>query len=722
MSQQFFDELVMTYKINLSEQQRIAVTCIKGPCLLLAVPGGGKTTTLLSRIAFLIMVEEVAPEKILSITFSRASANDMKARYEALFSHMIKGRIHFSTIHSFAYGVVMSYVKSKNLNWVLIEGKYDSKWSKGKLLRQIYYTLNHDYISEGEYDILTNNISYVKNIMLSKEGIHSYKSEIKGFYEIYSQYEKIKHEEGLIDFDDMLSRCYLILMENNTILTYYQNRYDYIQVDEAQDTSKLQHEIIALVAQRHKNVFYVADDDQSIYGFRGASPQYLLNIRAVYNEATVIKMEQNFRSSNQIVEATNQFIKMNQHRYNKNIYTENETGLPVTICEANDREDQYKSVVKAISNESEHGDIAVLYRNNHSAIGMALKLSEQQIPFYLRDFKKKFFSHWVIVDILNILNFAQDVCNIHQFTSFYYKLRGYYISKQMLESMVNAGEEISVFRQIIENNNLAAYQEKNVEQLGEAFEILATLPPKDGIEYILTVMGYLEFLTDRTGGLRNTLDGYNNMIQVLKDMAKEVLDVKELEMKIEELEYIVERASKNDGKDVMTLTTVHSSKGLEWKQVYMIDLLNGIFPNNEVLKSMNSREIEEERRLFYVGMTRAKSKLTLYNTKNGITSIFLDELKDILEGKKEKKTLSNKGDKSTKRIYSVTEPVYACSQLEGSDTLYEPLVKGTEVEHINFGLGTVKYCNQKHIVICFGKKEKRMSYQYCLEKGLLTIK
>lgn len=367
----------MTYGITLSEQQKMAVKQTYGPCLLLAVPGGGKTTTLLCRLAYLVKVAAIEPSKILSITFSRASAKDMKERFDSLFKGTIKGDIRFSTIHSFAYSVVMSYNKKFSDRWRLIEGGVeDSQWQKGRMLSKIHYQVNREHLSDGDYEQLSNDLSYVKNTMKSREALEAYTSSIDNFMEIYETYERTKRQNKLMDFDDMLIHCYKILINQPTILLSYQERYSHIQLDEAQDTSKLQHEIVALLASKHKNLFFVADDDQSIYGFRGgAKPSYLFNIADVYEDVNVIKMEMNYRSTKAIVALCNIFIKNNKMRYDKQIVTDNERGISVAIEEVSRRKDQYKVLVDKIRNltleedkEDPNPSIGIIYRNNFSAV------------------------------------------------------------------------------------------------------------------------------------------------------------------------------------------------------------------------------------------------------------------------------------------------------------------------------------------------------------------
>ncbi len=716
MSEAFFDTLASTYNINLSEAQRQAVVHVDGPCLLLAVPGGGKTTTLLSRVAYLVSHEGIPPERLLSITFSRASANDMKERFRDIFGDSIQEKIIFSTIHSFAYRVVMSYMKSSDSMLTLIEGNNDPRHSKGRILRQIYTQINHDYISEGDYELLTGDLSYVKNVMMDTQDIRRFSSEIRQFYEIYQAYEAYKQKHHYMDFDDMLTKCHGILSKEPKVLQHYQRRYDYIQVDEAQDTSRLQHAIIELIAKSHQNIFYVADDDQSIYGFRGATPAYLLNIQAIYKGAVIIRMEQNYRSTKAIVEGVNRFIKKNKKRYDKNIQTNNPQGLPILIHQVERRQDQYPEIVTRLEEMDDYSDVAILYRNNHSAVSMIHSLGKTSVPFKLKGLKRRFFDHWVVTDIMNMLGFVDDTSDLHTFKTFYYKLRGYYISKQMVESIDGHYKQMSVFQQILRSSHLAGYQGEKIQMLEEDFRHLTTLKIYDAIEYLMTQMGYLEFLLDRTGDSSATFDSYNMMIEILKDLAKSSNTFSDLQDAVVALERQVQEAAENTSQNAITLSTVHSAKGLEWSRVFMIDLISGIFPNKDIIDSNDQDAMEEERRLFYVGMTRAKQDLVLFEVNKGMTSPFVEEMSVILQpGKSKKKTKQSDPSKGKER----RTPLLFSGFKKTGNINFDPMEPGTAVSHKVYGKGIVKACDHKRITLVFDEGEKKLNYNFCMNQGLI---
>ena len=283
--------------MNLSKEQIDAIHHMKGPALVLAVPGAGKTTVLIHRTANLILNHHIGPERILSITFSRASARDMKGRFNKLYGDISDMPVHFSTIHSFTYGVIREYAYKNRIRYTLVE---DNKkdLNKYNILKRIYFSINREYITDEKLETLINSIGYIKNMLITpEEFLSQYKIGISNFKVVYRSYDNYKRTNYLLDFDDMLTLSLEILNKDKHLLNKYRNRYQYIQVDEGQDTSKAQMEIIKTLAHPKNNLFIVADDDQSIYGFRGAYPKGLFEFNKIYKDGRVFYMEQNYRST-----------------------------------------------------------------------------------------------------------------------------------------------------------------------------------------------------------------------------------------------------------------------------------------------------------------------------------------------------------------------------------------------------------------------------------------
>lgn len=601
--------------MNLSKDQEEAVKHLYGPALVLAVPGAGKTTVLIHRTINLIQNHKISPERILSITFSRASALDMKDRFNEYFKELSSIPVNFSTIHSFCYSLIREYAYMNKKRFTLIEDD-KNRLNKYNLLKKIYLDTNKEYITEEKLESLLNSIGYIKNMMLDIDSfVKLNKPDIDNFKIIYNAYEKYKRNNDLIDFDDMLTIALHILQNNKYILGKYRSKYDFIQVDEGQDTSKVQMEVVKTLALPNNNLFLVADDDQSIYGFRGAYPKGLFQFNKDHPKGKLFFMEQNYRSSKNIVSVSNRFIKGNTLRYNKNIYTENKFMEPINIVKFDNIIDQYEY----LANELKGGNFdksAVLYRNNLSSIGLMEFLQRNNIPFNIRDTKLRFFNHWLLSDIINFMIFSKDTSNIEIYEKIYYKKKGY-ISRKMINYAKTLNYNISVFDRIHEYPDLPPYYRNTIRDLKYDFNKLSKLNPIQSIDYIEKKLEYDKYLKENSIKFGYTYDVLKTTIYFLKLIASKLNTTDELVNRLKQLEYISK--SSRDNKNAVTLSTVHSSKGLEFDRIYMVDLVDGDFPSIssiEAFEKGNFELIEEERRLFYVGMTRARYHLSLITVNN----------------------------------------------------------------------------------------------------------
>lgn len=276
----------------------------------------------------------INPENILTLTFSKASALDMKYRFHKVFGSEVEGELHFSTIHSFCYTVLRTYTQKICMTFPTIIEDEKAPITKSQLLRQLYQKHNESYLSDDKLEELSNAICYMKNMMIPDNEIANYKAGIKNFYEIFKNYEAYKQQNNFIDFDDMLTKTLVLFNQNSDLINAYRSKYTYINVDESQDTSYLQHQIIKCLANPRNNIFMVGDEDQSIYTFRAAFPKALLDFEKTYPGAQVYLMENNYRSTKNIVAAANKFIKQNNERYDKNMFSERDEGTPAkyTVC------------------------------------------------------------------------------------------------------------------------------------------------------------------------------------------------------------------------------------------------------------------------------------------------------------------------------------------------------------------------------------------------------
>lgn len=618
--------------MKLSIEQNQAINHIDGPALVLAVPGAGKTTVLIHRTYNLITNQGVNPEKILSITFSKASAMDMKERFNTIFPDIPSPLVKFSTIHAFCFSLIKEYSFINKISYRLIEDD-KNELNKYTLLKAIFLKLNKEHITEERLDSLLSSIGYIKNMMITPDSFKkNNRVDIDNFVEIYNIYEDYKRRNFLLDFDDMLTISMEILNDNPYLLKKYRDKYDYFQLDEGQDTSKIQLSIIKLLASPKNNLFIVADDDQSIYGFRGAFPKGLLEFNKEFNNGKLYFMEKNYRSTKNIVSICNKFIKTNKERYKKEIYTDNDFLEPIDIIKVKNIKDQYKIILDSLK-DKDLSDCCILYRNNLSSVGLIEILERSKIPFYMRDTKLRFFNHWILTDILSFMDFASDTSNLEIYESIYYKARGY-IAKKHINFAKTLDYSIPVFDRIKEYPNLNEFYIKTLRDLKHDFKRLSKLKPFEAIEFIQKELEYDEYLKENSMKFGYTYDTAKTILYYLQLISKNSGDLNEFKGRLAHLKYLSLNSKNNKGS--LTLSTIHSAKGLEFDSVYMVDLVEGDFPSIssiEAIEKGNMELLEEERRLFYVGMTRAKKHLTLITTKNlGDKELepsrFLDEIVD----------------------------------------------------------------------------------------------
>ncbi len=698
MSNAFFDLLKMKYKIDLNEQQKLAVLHKDGPAIVLAVPGAGKTTVLISRTANLILNYNIKPENILSITFSKASARDMKDRFSSIFGHSVGSKTMFSTIHSFAYSIVRDHAYIAKTSYSLIEGE-NSSTNKATILREIYKKVNNSFINDDKLEELQSTISYIKNMMLDVESfVRVNNISFNRFEDIYNMYERFKKENNYIDFDDMLTLAYEILQNNPSLLNKYKSKYKYVQIDEGQDTSKIQNEIIKTIVKPNNNLFIVADDDQSIYGFRGAVPEELLDFKKTYPNAKMFYMEENYRSSNNIVYICNEFIKKNTSRYKKNLTTSNPNNRPITIVKVRDEYHQYKYLIDNLLKKQCYYNTAILYRNNLSLIGIVEIFSRYSIPFYVRDSKLNFFNHWVLKDIICFFNVALNPKDKFSFEKIYFKMNRY-ISKNAINFIFSTSSSESVFDLLLEFPGFQYFQLENIRKLSKEFKLLSRKSPYDGILFIEKELEYAGYLKDNCKSLGYSYEGIKSIISNIKLIAKETKSIPEFLEKLERLQKNIDDSKFNKGKNAVHLSTIHSAKGLEFEEVYMIDLVDGEFPSSSTIEAYedgNFKPLEEERRLFYVGMTRAKNLLDIItldsvNNEKVESSRFIKELQEIMLTLQENHSRKN-------------------------------LKVGCKVIHAKFGKGEVRGINKDKIEILFDNNIlKKISLNSCLKNSLLKI-
>ena len=607
-----------------SESQLQAINHMDGPALILAVPGSGKTTVLLARINNLIN-KGVSPDNILAMTFSKSQAFDMKKRYTELYGD---SSIEFSTIHAFAYGIIRSFY---NKDVELIES--NKKYNKYQIVQHIYSRTRHRKMNDEQLEAFFRVSSLLKNTLMDYEDYKNmYSSAFTGFEKVYNEYEKFKHERNLIDFDDMLLIALKILQDNKQALKYLQDKFRYIQIDEGQDTSYVQFRIIRLISEPENNLFIVSDDDQSIYGFRGASARELLNFKNYYPDAKLYYMQNNYRSTDSIVQVSNKLIQNNENRYDKSIKSVMSKGETININKVKNTSSQTKHVIESALKDIENGEsVAILYRNNISAINIINEL--ENVDFFIKEGKLAFYSNQIIRDIVDTVNFAIDQYDIESFERIYYKFN-LYIKKDFVEQVKYMEQNIDIIQRLMEAEGMNQFFLEKIYLLSFHIRKLQDMDFHKQIRYIIFNMDYYEYLKELARRTSSSPIVFDRIIDTLLNISENVKTVKEFEDKIKYL--IDKQKSHSINSSQLTLSTIHGSKGLEFDNVYMIDLVDKEFPSSYSTTVKEDLGIlEEERRLFYVGMTRARKNLSLYYPArlydNEVEkSQFLDEiLRDI---------------------------------------------------------------------------------------------
>lgn len=596
--------------MKLTIEQEKTKKHFNGPALVLAVPGAGKTTVLLNRIIYLIKDKNINPKKILALTFSKAQATDMKERFLFMAKDIdIKTLPMFSTIHAFSYYIIRYYLKINKQNLTVIEGS--TEYNKFNVLRKIFLDVNKEYVKDEELETFFTYYSYIKNSMID---INETKEQFKilNFNKIYIEYEKFKREHHFIDFDDMVNLCLEILLNDEKLLNIIQNKFSYIQLDEGQDTSLVQMELIKLIARPEDNLFIVADDDQSIYGFRGANPKILLDIDSYYPNCAKFFIEENHRSTKDIVKISNKFIKKNISRYDKEIYTNSSISIPVSLVKCKTIKSQYKYILKTINKleeDSLNKSIAILYRNNISALGLMNYFDSNNIDFHNKLQKNDFLNHKILFDVLDIIAFSENQTSIHLFEKIYYKLNAY-IKKNSLKPLNTYNPYMNIFDRLLDEPGINDFYMGKYMKLKRDFKKIEKYDIPKALDYIFFELGYGEYIKDKSYLDEDNIS-LNFLIEVYMSVFENCKSYEDMVNKIDEIKAINKKSLFSNSNII--LSTVHQSKGLEYDTVFVIDLVDGEFPMKASSLDYDERreEIEEERRLFYVAMTRAKYNLYL---------------------------------------------------------------------------------------------------------------
>jgi len=615
--------------------------CTKGPLLVFAGAGSGKTRVITNRIAYLIMEENINPLNILAVTFTKKAAGEMQERVETLLRELNYNLSSLPTIGTFhSIGAMILRQNAKELGFTNNFSIYDSEDSEN-IIKELLLERDID-IKEIRPTSIAYYISSAKNEMISPE---NFKSHYGGFIEditaeIYPEYQKQLKAQNSMDFGDLLYLTVKLLDENKDVRKKYQEKFKYLLIDEYQDTNFAQYKFARLLSEKHQNICVVGDDDQGIYGWRGANIKNIQSFENDFKEVTVVKLEQNYRSTKNVIKAAVQVIEQNNSRVEKVLWTDNNDGETITIYQASDQENEAEYVVEQIRNQRQLGvslkDIAVLYRTNYQSRAIEEAFLKAGLPYKLVG-GFRFYERKEIKDIISYLRFCfnlKDELSIDRIINTPSRKIGlkslahlHEVAKKagctLGELLVSAYKE-SLLDKVSELGDELSGYTKVINLFGKMYLFAKDKTLLDLIDYILKETKYVEWFDDKTEQSEMKKENIGELKSVAHTYS-EKYGKKSLEMFLNEINLIEQEQEKNqDGSgNYVNLMTLHSSKGLEFDYVFMIGMEEGLLPHSRSF--MEEDEMEEERRLCYVGITRAKQKLFMTfaqrrQTREGYTS------------------------------------------------------------------------------------------------------
>lgn len=705
-----FEEFTRKYNISLNQQQLDAVKSVENPTLLLAVPGSGKTTVLIARLGYMIYCLEINPKEILTVTYTVAATKDMKARFIKVFGSDYADNIEFRTINGICAKIIAAYgrkIGRKPFNLISDEGE------RSRIVNNIYIKEYQKYPDEMEVKQVLTLATYAKNMMLKPEEIQKLgeDNDLPDFADIFRLYNVTLKENLLMDYDDQMCYAYNLLKKCPDILLELQNRYKYICVDEAQDTSKIQHMIIEIIAKKEQKLFMVGDEDQSIYGFRAAYPEALLSFEKTYTNAKVLLMEENFRSTKEIVETADAFIQKNRYRHKKTMNAHRSSGEKVEQIKAKSPREEYAILLNAAKNAK--NQTAILYRDNECAVPVIDLLERNNIRYRIKGADFVFFSHKVVRDVIDIIDFIYNPNDIEAFGRIYYKLKTYITKQEFLkiaQNVKSAGiDPLTAAIRLTDKE----YKRKSLKDLKSDIRLVKDLKPSMGLNFIGAKLGYLDYMD------RNKLSV--NKFEIIKALSYNVSTLLELKTRIGELQTIIAQKEMDYDAKVI-LSTIHSSKGLEYDTVYLMDVKTGILPAENIKDYSNKEKAdvyEEDRRLFYVGMTRAKNELNVFDF--GYESPFV---KEIFEKSCANSKIAKKRNEKTSVSHIVNARV---NNSHVDSALYNSckneILRTKTLEHKIFGKGEVTEINDDRLTVRFSDKTRKLSLNgIILSKNIILKK
>ena len=662
--------------MKFNQSQEKAIKHKDGPMLLLAGPGSGKTTVLTHRIQYMIREYGIAPEHILVITFTKAAAGEMKERFRKLCPGV--SGVTFGTFHSVFFWMLRNAYNYTGANIVTDSEKYD-------VIRESID--RHGFRYDSQEDFARNvlgEIGVVKSEMRRLEEYNSTTMKSDDFRVVYTEYENFLRKSGKIDFDDMLVFTYELLSQRTDILNMWRRKFQYILIDEFQDINSIQYETIKLLAGSRMNLFVVGDDDQSIYGFRGAAPSIMRQFPEDFHGTIIEYLNTNYRCSYDVVECSKRIIKNNLDRYDKNLKSEYLPGQSdrVHVVKVKDATEQNRKIVEKIQELNSAGipysDMAVIFRTNTEPRALSSRLMKNGIPFSMKDNIPNIFTHFLAENIFDYIRLARGNRDRKVVLRIINKPNRY-ISRDALDMPQVDFEKLRQY-----------YKDKyrivnNLNVLENDLERIAKLAPYAAVNYVRKAVGLDAYVHEYAEYRGVSVDDYMDILDEIQESAREFLSMDGWLQYIDE--YTKELTERNRlgaaASDSVTLTTMHSAKGLEYSYVFIMDAVEGMTPHK---KSLDGENVEEERRLFYVAVTRAKYGLYIYVPqkifgKNVSVSRFVQEM-----------------------------------------LVDRELIKvGNKIVHKRYGQGIITYVDQKKLCVYFDKsgETKTLSLEYTINNELI---
>lgn len=664
--------------MQLNQSQIRAVRHDTGAMLVAAGPGSGKTFVIAARIQYLIEKHGVKPDNILVITFTKAAAKQMKERFAALSENLYRDVV-FGTFHSIFFLIIRQAYGYSSAS-IIQEDR------KRQLIREIIHS--NDLKTEDENELISDILSEISSIKGQRINIDQYDSQAcpeDVFRKVFSEYESSLISLNQIDFDDILLICHELLKERSDILMTWQKKFKYILIDEFQDINSIQYEIIRMLVSENMNIFAVGDDDQSVYRFRGARPEIMMNFHKDFENSSRVILDTNYRSPENIVKASLNLIQNNKKRYEKKITADRKKSGTIDIRKFSVQKDENRHIVEIIRENIAGGitpgEIAVLYRTNSGVAQLIGKLMEYNIPFQVKDVMPNIFNHWISVTLIAYIRIALGESGRDVFLRVINRPNRYISRSSLTEKNVS-------LRDMKDSFSDKPWVKQRISELESDLNMLSSMNPFSAINYIRNGMCFDIYIKEFAKERRINEEELLDILDEIQEGAKEFCSYKEWFAYIKKYS---EEIRKNDKKNEdkaghVQIATMHGVKGLEFDVVFIPDAVEGMIPFR---KAVSDEEIEEERRLFYVAVTRSKEKLHIY-----------------LPAELHKK--------ETKCSRFVEEMLFDVSRF----------VPGTQIYHCKYGDGVIEQFAENRLRIKFLKIEETMLFdaKYAISNQILQFR